>query len=67
LTASTTPFNNFPFFRITSASAPLGGPHSEVTTNPPLSKILSMFDLVFISTPKNHKVKAEAKVEILFS
>jgi hypothetical protein len=26
-----------------------------------------MFDLVFISTPKNHKVKAEVKVEILFS
>jgi hypothetical protein len=56
--------SNAPFFRITSASAPLGGPHSEVTTNPPLSSIRSMFDSVFISTPINHEVKAEVKVEI---
>src|SRR4030042_5611088 len=53
LTASTTPLSKFPFFRITSASAPLGGPHSEVTTKPPLSSIFSMFDLVFIATPQN--------------
>jgi hypothetical protein len=48
LTASTTPLRRLPFFLITSASAPLGGPHSEVTIKPPLSIILSMLDFVFI-------------------
>jgi hypothetical protein len=65
LTASTTPLSKFPFFRITSASAPLGGPHSEVTTNPPLSKIRSIFDLVFIFCYP--LLKAEAKAKDFFS
>src|SRR4030043_1137357 len=53
LTASTTPLSKFPFFRITSGSAPLGGPHSEVTTKPPLSSIRSMLDFVFIPLPQH--------------
>jgi hypothetical protein len=51
--------SKFPFLLITSGSAPLGGPHSEVTTNPPLSKIRSIFDLVFIFCYPLLKVKAK--------
>jgi len=47
LTASTTPLSSFALLRITSGSAPLGGPSSPVTANAPEEKTR----LKFVSGP----------------
>ncbi len=57
LTASTTPLSRLPFFRTASASAPFGGPHSDVTTNAPFSRRRSIFDCVItaVTPPSGYR------------
>ena len=51
LIESTYPFRRFAFFFTTSASAPLGGPHSLVTAKPPLLRTFSRLLALISSDP----------------